>query len=236
MLNIFSASTLKIFACIFMLTDHIGVELYPSVDVLRIIGRLAYPIFAYFIAEGCKYTKNRLKRFLTIFLLGVCCEAAYIYYSGMYYGNIMLTFSLSVVLIYAMQDMRKNLMKKAWVKGLVFTVIFAALLYGVYIFCKEMGVDYGFYGVITPLLCSVFMFTKNEGKKDNKWLNLAMLTVGMMLLITEKTAMRCQIWSLIAIPLLALYNGKAGIRKLKYVFYIFYPLHIAVIQLISMMR
>ena len=62
-IGIFSNSTLKIFACLFMLIDHIGFHLYPRIFELRLIGRLAFPIFAFLIAEGCKYTKNKLKHF-----------------------------------------------------------------------------------------------------------------------------------------------------------------------------
>lgn len=231
--GLFSASTLKIFACIFMFIDHFGVEIYPFNETYRIIGRLAYPIFAFFIAEGCKYTKNRLKRILTIFLLGVFCEAVYVYYSGEYYGNIMLTFSLSIILIYAMQEARKHLLKREWVKSGACATVFLLLLSAVYVFCDRYGVDYGFEGVITPLLCSVFMFTRDEDRADNKWINIAMLTVGLILLIMQRDALECQMWSLCAVPILALYNGQAGCRKMKYVFYVFYPLHLALIGLIS---
>ena len=58
---------LKIIAMISMLIDHIGVALFPYVEIFRIIGRLAFPIFAYMIAEGCRYTKNR-KKYLGIIL------------------------------------------------------------------------------------------------------------------------------------------------------------------------
>ena len=53
-----SASTLKIIACILMVVDHLGAILLPQYMILRVIGRLSYPIFAYFIAEGCRYTRN----------------------------------------------------------------------------------------------------------------------------------------------------------------------------------
>lgn len=49
---------LKIIACISMLIDHIGYVLFPDVTVLRLIGRIAMPIFAFFIGEGCLYTKT----------------------------------------------------------------------------------------------------------------------------------------------------------------------------------
>lgn len=233
--NIFSSSTLKILACIFMFIDHFGAEIYPFNETYRIIGRLAYPIFAFFIAEGCKYTKNRLKRFLTIFMLGIGCETVYIAYSGAYYGNIMLTFSLSVILIYAMQELRKNLLNKHWGSGIIYSAVFAVLLYGVYIFCRKIYVDYEFEGVITPLLCSIFMFTKAEMKKDCKWINLAMLAIGLILLAIQDGAMECQWVSLLSVLILMLYNGKVGMRKMKYVFYAFYPLHLALIGILSMM-
>ena len=54
---------LKIIAMISMLIDHIGVAMFPNVMILRIIGRLAFPIFAYMIAEGCFYTKNKARYF-----------------------------------------------------------------------------------------------------------------------------------------------------------------------------
>ena len=56
--NILSSSALKLLACGFMLIDHVGVRLFPDVLILRIIGRLAFPIFAFFIAEGCRYTRK----------------------------------------------------------------------------------------------------------------------------------------------------------------------------------
>ena len=59
-----SGSTIKIIACILMAIDHIGYHLYPEITILRIIGRLSMPLFAFFIAEGCYYTKNKLKHFL----------------------------------------------------------------------------------------------------------------------------------------------------------------------------
>ena len=40
---------------------HIGLIIFPHVMILRIIGRIAFPIFAFFIAEGCKHTKNKLR-------------------------------------------------------------------------------------------------------------------------------------------------------------------------------
>ena len=57
----FSNNQLKIIAMLSMLVAHVGEHLYPDVGFLRAIGRLALPLFAYMIAEGCLYTKNRAR-------------------------------------------------------------------------------------------------------------------------------------------------------------------------------
>ena len=58
-----SGNMLKVIAAITMTVDHIGVIFFPSSNILRIIGRIAFPIFAFMIAEGCKYTKNKFRYF-----------------------------------------------------------------------------------------------------------------------------------------------------------------------------
>ena len=66
-----TGNQLKIFALIAMTLDHIGLELLPQYPFLRIIGRLAFPLFAYMIAEGCRYTKNRTRYLLCIASMGL---------------------------------------------------------------------------------------------------------------------------------------------------------------------
>ena len=51
----------KIIAMVSMLLDHMGLLFFPDEQIFRILGRIAFPIFAYMIAEGCRYTKTRAK-------------------------------------------------------------------------------------------------------------------------------------------------------------------------------
>ena len=60
---------LKIIACIAMVIDHVGAVFYPHMEIFRIIGRLAFPIFAFFIAEGFFHTRS-VKKYLA--RLGAC--------------------------------------------------------------------------------------------------------------------------------------------------------------------
>ncbi len=83
--NGFTQNQLKVIAAVFMAADHIGAELFPQLDILRIIGRLSFPIFAFFIYEGCKYTHSKPKYLARIFLLGFLCVAGYYVYAGEIY-------------------------------------------------------------------------------------------------------------------------------------------------------
>ena len=76
-IGILSGNALKIIAAISMVIDHTGVIFFPDVLIFRIIGRLGLPIFAFMIAEGCRYTKNKLKYFLSLLILGTACQLVY---------------------------------------------------------------------------------------------------------------------------------------------------------------
>lgn len=117
---------LKSIACISMLIDHIGYLLFPNILIFRLIGRLAMPIFSFFIAEGCRHTSNRFRYFLRIFLLGLLCQTVYIAQelltsgkitpqSSCLYLNILLTFSLSIPICFSFlhfENMRKETQSK----------------------------------------------------------------------------------------------------------------------------
>ncbi len=236
--KMFSATTLKILACVFMLCDHIGVMFFKDVLFLRILGRLAYPIFAYFIMIGCIYTKNRLRRFLSVFVLGALCELFYIALSHVYYGNILLTFSASILLIYLFDAVIKAF-EKSRAQFLLLLSAFVVSLVAVYFYCRHVGLDYGFFGVLAPLLAYVPNAFKNTEKLfkvfDKSAVSLALFAVGLVMIILFEKVLNCQIFSLCAILLLALYNGERGKYSLKYGFYLFYPLHLVLLQGIQLL-
>ena len=227
-----SASSLKILACLFMLIDHVGVRLFPGVALLRIIGRLAFPLFAFFIAEGCRYTRNRLKHFLSVFVLGCICESVYIIYMGGWYGNILLSFSLSILLIYMMQWCR---VKGGYVPYAVMVLALSLLAVALH----YVNFDYGFTGIIAPLIMA--LPGDRAGEKEGisppppgKKLKLLLFTVAVMLTALGSPMGSRQLFALLSLPLVWLYNGKAGNKKLKYFFYVFYPLHLLLIELAAM--
>ncbi len=235
-----SASTLKIIACITMVIDHVGAFLLTDAELFRIIGRIAFPIFAYFIAEGCRYTRNRLKRFLLVFGLAVLCEGAYLIYDGELNGGIMMTFTFSILLIYQVQAVKKALAQKKWWTAALWTLGFAASLVFVYGFVEHiLYVDYGFWGILIPVFTALPDYKEGEAPDGFRYLSnrpvkLAFCTLGVLLLcISRGLFTNLQSFCLMALPILALYNGKPGQKGLKYGFYIFYPAHLAVIYLLK---
>lgn len=230
----FSSSTLKLLACGFMLIDHVGVRLFPGLLILRIIGRLAFPIFAFFIGVGCQYTSNKLRHFLSVFLLGLICEVVYIIYTGGWYGNILLTFSLSILVIYLLQWSR--------VKGTVLSYsLFAAILAFLAVLMERVSFDYGFFGMILPLLSACISEIHGESWRaklplSKRIFRLVIFSIGIMLTSIKNPLGMYQLFALLAVPLLALYNGRPGNKKLKYFFYIFYPVHLLLIEAAAMLQ
>ncbi|MCJ7714565.1 conjugal transfer protein TraX, partial [Candidatus Bathyarchaeota archaeon] len=68
---------IKLFALATMTIDHIGYTLFPDLTILRIIGRLAFPLFAYLIALGLNSTKKPSKYLLSLLIFGFISQIPY---------------------------------------------------------------------------------------------------------------------------------------------------------------
>ena len=219
-----TGNQLKIFALILMTVDHIGMLILPDLGILRLIGRLAMPIFAWMIAEGCRYTKNRILYLATMLGVGLVCQVVYLVFMQSLDQCILITFSLSVVLIYALDFADQ---KKSFLSWCLMGLTFMAVTYICVFLPGDLPgfhVDYGIFGVLLPVL--IYMGQTKEQK-------LMAAAIGLLPL-----ALSHGLWqwtSFLALPLLALYNGQRGKAKLKYLFYIYYPLHLAALYGISLL-
>lgn len=197
-----------------MFIDHFGLLFYPEVDAFRIIGRIAFPIYAYLISEGCKYTHNRKRYLLQILILGLVCSIAYSIEEGVLFFCILSTFSISIVLIYLYDYCIKDSRNKS--------ILFFLALILVYILCHYVEFDYGFFGILVPLL--VYM-----GK--TKRIKLVLLAIGLILLILN-AGYSLQVYCILSIPFIMMYNGTRGKLRLKWIFYIFYPTHLILLWVV----
>ena len=230
-----SGNALKLIAAAAMTVDHVGILFFPQVPLLRILGRLAYPIFAYMIAEGCRYTRSRKRYFLQLFTLAVLCQTVYYLADGSMYLSILFTFSCSVLTVFALQEAKKDLFAPEGIRWRG-PVLFAVSVAGVWILNRVFTIDYGFWGCMVPVFASAFQSRDAEApawllRLDRKPVHVLMLALGLTLLGIRLGGN--QMWALLALPLLLLYSGKRGTLPMKYFFYIFYPLHLALLQVIS---
>lgn len=232
-----NAFQLKIIACVIMVIDHTGVLFFPNKLVFRIIGRLAFPIFAFFISEGYIYTRS-VSRYLT--RLGVCAVLFQIpdWFSGIYgalfnvpgFGvryvlNIFSTLFFGLLSIMFFDRFKE---KNLWLSFLSIALVASV--------AEISGADYGAYGV----LYIVVFYLSNRNIKNmfigGMFLNgaYALYSISSALISKESifSANIIQPFSMLAILLISLYNGDRG-RNAKYFFYIFYPAHLIILQVIK---
>ena len=219
-----TGNQLKVIAMVTMTIDHIGEILFPHLLWLRLVGRLALPVYAFLVAEGCRHTRSMGKYLGSVALVALPCQVA-IHLAGSWYQCILVSFSMSIGLIFLLQKAQETQKFLWWmlvgvaVAGAFFvTQILPGLLPE-----TDYGVDYGFPGVMLPV--AVWMMPKK------RW---QLLAAAVVLLLMGFSAWP-QLLALGAVPLLALYNGQRGKYNLKWLFYWYYPVHLGIIHLIGML-
>ena len=221
-----TGNQLKLLALFAMTCDHVGLQLLPQFIILRIIGRLAAPLFAYMIAEGCRYTHDRGRYLGRLLGMAALCQIAYFAAMRSLYQCIFVTFSLSVCLIYALDSAVRRrtpssvLLAAAALAAAVFITVELPRI----LIHTDFDVDYGLWGVMLPVLV---YFGRG------KWEKLALITIGVSLLGLHYGG--AQWWGLLSVPLLALYNGKKGTWNIGPLFYWYYPAHLVVIYGLSLL-
>lgn len=223
--NKLSGNALKIIALISMTFDHVAEELLHNYQPFRIIGRLAFPLFAYMIAEGCRYTKNKKKHFLMVFLLGAGCQLVFSFAENSLYMGILITFSLSILLIYAVQYASAKKSAAAWLvpaAGLL-AAVFLCVFLPRFLPLPDFQIDYGIFGVLLP----VFVYLAGE----NKALKIVFTAAGLTLLALDMGGI--QWYAFFSLIPLVFYSGERGKRNMKYLFYVYYPAHLVIIYLIG---
>ena len=209
-----------------MLADHAGRILFPEVKLLTVIGRLAFPLFAYMIAEGCRYTRNKKKYVLIMAGLAVGCQAVYFVADRSLYMNVLFTLVLSVLLIFSVDNFlkKKNVLSFSGALGMSFLAVFLTLILPELLSSTDYKIDYSLAGVLIPV--AVYFAPKGLPRTA---------VFAVMLCVLSLDMGGIQWFSLLCVPLVMLYNGKRGRLRLRWLFYIFYPSHLAVLYLISLL-
>jgi len=231
--------TIKIIAITTMLIDHIGAILfpqamYPQAIWLRVIGRLAFPLFAWMIAQGFRYTRSRRNYLIRLLIFAVICEIPFqLAFSG-HGTNVLWTLALGLIAICAWEAIQDK-------------VLGAAAVLACGIAALALKTDYDIYGVATIFLFHLFGETEDRGKLAGSLLvlNLVYLPITYNLwemilnngdivrILARLENVMLQTLSMFSLLFVFSYNGRPGPLKAKYLFYVFYPGHILILYLIA---
>lgn len=208
-LNYFKLNSfaLKIIAIITMAIDHIGAVFFPETIIFRIIGRLSFPIFCFLLVEGFYHTHDVKKYMIRMGIFALISEIPFdLAFNGtvtsLFHQNVFFTLFLGLVVIYILNQPFHVLAK---VSGTIFIMVLSEFL----------RTDYSSTGIMMILLFYAF----------KEQLFLKVLTVSGLNFFLMGGIQSFGALSMIPI---SLYNGKQGL-KVKYIFYIFYPLHLFII-------
>ncbi|MBE6007720.1 MAG: conjugal transfer protein TraX [Lachnospiraceae bacterium] len=238
----FSSNFLKIIAIISMTIDHIGVTLiYPAfidecmvsgIDLpgdmmpfeakklyylyiaTRLIGRIAFPIFAFMIAEGAFKTSDIKKYLSRLLLFAFLSEIPYdLATNGRIFdiGSQNIFWTLSAGLAVIMFIKNRTEMNRSR------TVFLTVVLCTVSVF-----LSFSIGGIL--LIVSMYIF-----RYDRKRLVPSVLITTLLMTLTSSYL---QLFSLAAYPLFCLYNGKRG-KGNKFLFYAYYPIHLLILYFIA---
>lgn len=212
---------LKLIAMLTMTVDHVGMMLFPQSTLLRLIGRLAFPIYSYMVAEGCRHTRSMPRYLGSVASMAALCQLVYWFAMGSLYQSIMVTFTLSIALCWLAGIAAEKKTAWTWVAfgGGIAAVLFITEVLPGLLPCTDFSVSYGFLGVMLPVgVCLA----------RNRKMSLAYTAAVLALLALN--SWEGQWFALLAVPLLALYNGRRGTLPLKWIFYFYYPAHLVLLQ------
>ena len=222
--QILNGAKLKYIAFLSMLIDHVnngvvtplldgkGVLLHIS-NLFSILGRIAFPIFIFFIVEGFFKTRNRKKYLFNLVLFGIISEVPFdLFTSKVLYNpnwnNMMFTLALCLVTIWIIDEVKDRISNKYLWYGVSLVIVMAFGL-----LAMQLSLDYDYHGIILAYVFYIFY--------DRPVMSA---TIGYVSIIKE-------LYSFLGFAMTITYNGKRG-KQNKWINYFFYPVHLLILGII----
>lgn len=234
--KLLNANQLKIIAMLAMTLDHITCVLYPNyptdwwIICIHIIGRLAAPIFWFFVAEGYHYTHDIKKYSARLFMFAIVSHFAYNFAFGIPFIPFKTSIFNQTSVIWALAwglvalAIHENTKLKKWQKTI--------LIIGICIitFCA----DWSCIAVLAIIQIGI-----NRGNFKKQMIGMmtyvSFYAIVFILFINPIYGF-IQLFVALTIPLLQRYNGERGTWKgMKWFFYLYYPLHLVACGIIRIM-
>lgn len=242
-----SQEGLKLIACVTMLIDHIGatlvlrmlqsmpmrndqygllVEIYY---VLRIIGRIAFPIFCFLLVEGAYHTRNPKKYGLRLFVGMLLSEIPFdLAFSTR--GNVLFDWSSNSVMVTLLLGF---CMIEAMKRCAGFWK--AAIVLPYYLVAEWMHTDYGGLGI---LIIAVFALTKGLSReKLYQCIGLCLVVYPGSRAVLGSVAVNLEWFAVLALLPIFCYDGRklTHHKAVQWGFYLFYPVHIALLAMLEVL-
>ncbi|MGD0030192.1 conjugal transfer protein TraX [Paenibacillus illinoisensis] len=198
-------------AMITMLIDHIGAVFYPQVEELRIIGRIAFPIYAFAVYIGYKHTRNVQKYIWRLFWIAVLSQVPFMAAFNHLSLNVVWTLWSSLLVLLVLDKLPNRLL------GIPIVI-------GAGIIMEITAMDYGMYGLLLVLLFRYF-----QGP---------ILVLGHVLLTAlyiQLHSSSVQMYSVVAtlgIAIAQYYGAGFRLKGPRWIWRYFYPAHLAIIAII----
>ncbi|PKL01274.1 MAG: hypothetical protein CVV56_01360 [Tenericutes bacterium HGW-Tenericutes-1] len=223
-----NAKWLKIIAVILMIIDHIGFYLIPEGTlnlVFRAIGRIAYPLFAFMIAEGFHKTHHLKKYFLRLLLAALIMELIIFIIYLITSENYLIHINVFIPLLFGLLGLTLFNQPKWYLKLLIIPLLIIA---------EVLQISYGLYGVLIILIFGIIPKRKDQ---FTSFILMSLFFIDWPLLVLLNLASLARYpylqWaSLLSFIPIMLYNGEKGSYN-KWIFYAIYPLHLGIILLIK---
>ena len=233
--NGLSTADLKLIAIIAMTIDHLTWLFFPGLQrvwyvcLLHIIGRLTAPIMWFFIAEGSHYTKNPKKYITRLFVFAIISHFAYSFAFGLNpipfkngifnQTSVIWSLAIAAALIFIVNKYKLSYWKN-------FALILLANL-------LSFPADWSCIATMVP-----FYLYNHRGdfkKQVRDFILFGFMYVLIYFIFIDKVYGILQLFIFLSIPVLSLYNGKAGNnRNMKWLFYIYYPAHLVAVGVLRL--
>ena len=225
-LQVLNGAQLKYMAFLSMLLDHVnnsmitpyldgkGLLLHVS-NLLSILGRVAFPLFMFFLVEGFFKTRSRKKYLINLLIFGILSEVPFDLFTSRElfnknWNNIMFTLALSLITIWIVDEMKGRLAKKSKALWYGSSVLVVAAMCAVAMF---FSLDYDYHAIIVAYLFYLFYEKPLYGA-----------ALGYLSIIKE-------LYSVLGFAATLTYNGERG-KQYKWLNYAFYPVHLLILGLL----
>ncbi|OMF18093.1 hypothetical protein BK131_04100 [Paenibacillus amylolyticus] len=201
-------------AMITMLIDHIGAVFFPHIIELRIIGRIAFPIYAFAVYIGYKHTRDVQKYIWRLFWIAIISQVPFMAAFNHYSLNVVWTLWSALLVLFVIDKLPSRLLS-------------IPILIGAGWFMEISLMDYGMYGLLLVLLFRYF---------QGPVLVVAHVVLNALYLLLHNSSV--QMYSVLATAGIAIaqyYQAGFRMKGPRWVWRYFYPAHLAIIAIIRWM-